>query len=288
MAKILVVDDEMGIRELLSEILEDESHDVLLAPHATAARAVYASTALDLVLLDIWMPDTDGMSLLREWVASAPLRCPVVMMSGHASIDTALEANNLGAAGFLEKPITLHRLLSTVHKVLTRSNNLGSAVNEPRAFSAAAPAAVHADTGMSADDLYAPTDTDRQPQLKTFDTEVKMVGAMVGATSAHSAVTNAQNTGSVSAGHFSDWQVAMAHAPLVTSLREFREASERIYFQHLLAHTSNSMTKVSEISGLERTHLYRKLKQLDITFKRQNKYPTKKPKLLSQATVEAA
>jgi DNA-binding NtrC family response regulator len=239
---------------------------------------VYASTALDLVLLDIWMPDTDGMSLLREWVAAAPLRCPVVMMSGHASIDTALEANNLGAAGFLEKPITLQRLLSTVHKVLTRANNLGSAVNEPRAFSAAAPVAVHTDKGVSADDLYAPTDTNRQLQLKAFDTEVKMVGAMLGATSAHSAVTNAQNIGSVSAGHLSDWQVAMAHAPLVTSLREFRQASERIYFQHLLAHTSNSMTKVSEISGLERTHLYRKLKQLDITFKRQNKYPIKKAK----------
>jgi DNA-binding NtrC family response regulator len=89
MAKILVIDDEMGIRELLSEILDDEGHEILLAQNAAVARPLYTNHNLDLVLLDIWMPDTDGMSLLREWTIAAPLRCPVIMMSGHASIDTA-------------------------------------------------------------------------------------------------------------------------------------------------------------------------------------------------------
>jgi DNA-binding NtrC family response regulator len=208
------------------------------------------------------------------------------MMSGHASIDTALEANNLGAAGFLEKPITLQRLLSTVHKVLTRSNNLSSASSEPHSGIAAASAQ---SGSMLAYDLYAPTHVDRQPHLKTFDTETKNASSVNTATT-HTATTPSNVTTvrldeSVSISGLSDWQLAMAHAPLVTSLREFREVSERIYFQHLLTHTSNSMTKVSELSGLERTHLYRKLKQLGITFKRQNKYPTKKPKAIAQVTV---
>ena len=105
MAIVLVVDDEMGIRELLSEILADEGHTVRLAENARAAREWRARERPDLVLLDIWMPDTDGISLLKEWAAGGQLTMPVLMMSGHASIETAVEATRIGAMDFLEKPI---------------------------------------------------------------------------------------------------------------------------------------------------------------------------------------
>ncbi|HEY5763029.1 MAG TPA: response regulator [Rhodocyclaceae bacterium] len=118
MAQIMVVDDEVGIRQLLSEILADEGHDVWLAENAATARKLRASRRPDLVLLDIWMPDTDGISLLKEWSASGALTMPVVMMSGHGTIDTAVEATRIGAADFLEKPIALQKLLSTVQKSL--------------------------------------------------------------------------------------------------------------------------------------------------------------------------
>lgn len=118
MAIILVVDDEVGIRELLSEILIDEGYDVRLAENAAAARRVRNDLRPDLVLLDIWMPDTDGISLLKEWHAGGQLNMPVVMMSGHGTIDTAVEATRFGAFDFLEKPIALQKLLSTVQKAL--------------------------------------------------------------------------------------------------------------------------------------------------------------------------
>jgi two-component system nitrogen regulation response regulator NtrX len=118
MATILVVDDEIGIRELLSEILADEGHTVRLAESAGAARDVRARERPDLVLLDIWMPDTDGISLLKEWKAGGQLTMPVVMMSGHATIDTAVEATRIGAMDFLEKPIALQKLLATVKRAL--------------------------------------------------------------------------------------------------------------------------------------------------------------------------
>jgi len=118
MAQILVVDDEVGIRELLSEILEDEGHQVALAESAADARRVRERGRPDLVLLDIWMPDTDGITLLKEWAASGQLNMPVVMMSGHATIETAVEATRIGALDFLEKPIALQRLLATVKRAL--------------------------------------------------------------------------------------------------------------------------------------------------------------------------
>ena len=118
MAKILVVDDEMGIRELLSEILTDEGHEVLLAENAAAARRSREAQRPDLVLLDIWMPDTDGISLLKEWSASGQLTMPVVMMSGHGTIETAVEATRIGALDYLEKPIALQRLIATVKRAL--------------------------------------------------------------------------------------------------------------------------------------------------------------------------
>ena len=120
MARILVVDDEVGIRELLSEILYDEGHTVELAENAAQARAARLRMRPDLVLLDIWMPDTDGVSLLKEWGSQGLLDMPVIMMSGHATIDTAVEATRIGAMDFLEKPITLQRLLKTVAAGLAR------------------------------------------------------------------------------------------------------------------------------------------------------------------------
>ena len=118
MAQILVVDDEVGIRELLSEILADEGHQVALAESAADARRLRERGRPDLVLLDIWMPDTDGITLLKEWAASGQLTMPVVMMSGHATIETAVEATRIGALDFLEKPIALQRLLTTVKRAL--------------------------------------------------------------------------------------------------------------------------------------------------------------------------
>ena len=125
MAKILVVDDEAGIRELLSEILRDEGHDVQLAENAAAARAARIGARPDLVLLDIWMPDTDGITLLKEWSASGQLNMPVVMMSGHGTIDTAVEATRIGAQDFLEKPIALQKLLAAVKRALQKSVSTG-------------------------------------------------------------------------------------------------------------------------------------------------------------------
>ena len=116
--EILIVDDEVGIRELLSEILQDEGYRVSLAENATAARAYRARERPALVLLDIWMPDTDGVTLLREWAASGQLTMPVIMMSGHGTIETAVEATKIGAFDFLEKPVGLQKLLGTVARAL--------------------------------------------------------------------------------------------------------------------------------------------------------------------------
>ncbi len=117
---ILIVDDEVGIRELLSEILTDEGYDVHLAENAEEARAFRAQRRPDLVLLDIWMPDTDGVTLLKEWASNGQLTMPVVMMSGHGTIDTAVEATKLGATDFLEKPVALAKLIDSVNKAIKR------------------------------------------------------------------------------------------------------------------------------------------------------------------------
>jgi two-component system, NtrC family, nitrogen regulation response regulator NtrX len=121
---ILVVDDEIGIRELLNDILLDEGHQVLLAENAQAARDARLKQRPDLVLLDIWMPDCDGISLLKEWGNAGLLTMPVVMMSGHGTIDTAVEATRIGAFDFLEKPIALQKLLKTVTAALKHAENL--------------------------------------------------------------------------------------------------------------------------------------------------------------------
>ena len=131
MANILVVDDEMGIRELLSEILGDEGHAIQLAENAQQAREARAAGAPDLVLLDIWMPDTDGVTLLKEWQRDGMLTMPVIMMSGHATIDTAVEATRIGALNFLEKPIALQKLLKAVQQGLTRAQEVARAPSPP-------------------------------------------------------------------------------------------------------------------------------------------------------------
>ena len=120
MATILVVDDELGIRDLLFEILNDEGHQVELAMNAAEARATRAQLQPDLVLLDIWMPDTDGITLLKEWAGAGLLNVPVIMMSGHATIDTAVQATRIGAMAFLEKPISMQKLLKAVEQGLNR------------------------------------------------------------------------------------------------------------------------------------------------------------------------
>lgn len=139
MAKILVVDDEIGIRELLREILADEGHDVVLAENAASARHARQAGKPDLVLLDIWMPDTDGVTLLKEWAANGSLTMPVVMMSGHGTIDTAVEAIRFGAMDFLEKPIALQKLLATVKRGLQRQPPKARAHLTLAAFSRSGP-----------------------------------------------------------------------------------------------------------------------------------------------------
>ncbi|MFA7278883.1 MAG: response regulator [Sterolibacterium sp.] len=139
MAQILVVDDEMGIRELLSEILTDEGHAVRLAENATAARLARIEARPDLVLLDIWMPDTDGITLLKEWVSGGQLTMPVIMMSGHGTIDTAVEATRIGALDFLEKPIALQKLLSSVKRALAKTSVQAAGALTLAAFPRSAP-----------------------------------------------------------------------------------------------------------------------------------------------------
>lgn len=220
MARILVVDDEVGIRELLCEILYDEGHTMELAENAAQARAARLRGRPDLVLLDIWMPDTDGVTLLKEWGSQGLLDMPVIMMSGHATIDTAVEATRIGAIDFLEKPITLQRLLKTVSAGLARGR-LPVAKAANGSFVSVAPAS-HAAPQI------APPALEPEPVVNVID------------------------------------QSLLGDITLDQPLREARDAFERVYFEYHLARENNSMTRVSEKTGLERTHLYRKLKQLGI------------------------
>jgi two-component system nitrogen regulation response regulator NtrX len=117
-AQILVVDDEPDIRQLVKEILEDEAYSVQVAKDGESARLMYAKQKPDLVLLDIWMPDIDGISLLKEWSIAGKLESQVVIMSGHGTLETAVEATRLGAFDFVQKPLSLAKLLDTVRKAL--------------------------------------------------------------------------------------------------------------------------------------------------------------------------
>ena len=143
-ARILVVDDEPDIRELVSEILQDEGYDVTVAEDGEAARTAFARSTPDLVLLDIWMPDVDGITLLKEWSAGDGPACPVVIMSGHGTVETAVEATRLGAHDFVQKPISLAKLLSIVSQALASREaeekptrrSVPAAANEPLGSSA--------------------------------------------------------------------------------------------------------------------------------------------------------
>jgi DNA-binding NtrC family response regulator len=220
----------MGIRELLSEILGDEGHAITLAENAQQAREARAQGAPDLVLLDIWMPDTDGVTLLKEWQRDGLLTMPVIMMSGHATIDTAVEATRIGALNFLEKPIALQKLLKAVQQGLSRAQEVAHTpalaarpMMAPPAEELAAPGAMYSAPAPAAPIM------------------ARMGAAVVNGAEAH--------------GYTLSFDLP---------LREARDAFERMYFEHHLGREGGSMTRVAEKTGLERTHLYRKLKQLGV------------------------
>jgi DNA-binding NtrC family response regulator len=418
--EILIVDDEVGIRELLSEILQDEGYRVALAENASEARAYRQRQQPALVLLDIWMPDTDGVTLLREWGSTSLLTMPVIMMSGHGTIETAVEATRIGAFDFLEKPIGLSKLLSTIarafkpaaatepgrgslgalgtcapiretekalealiaarrpvlilgesgtgHDIAARAlqatdapfvvlasgarlaNNPLGLLEEARegvlycmeigqysraeqkglAFllpkldkhgivlvaTSAEPLANHAAEGrfdaallaqLSAGAIMLPPLRARRDDIPALIERFwRDAGADDRATSVLSALSPAALTtlsnaywpgnldhlrsvvsnmqvvrGEITADHVKRLLGEAASpnqviAPEITTrffelpLREAREAFERIYFEQLLGREQSNMSKVAEKAGLERTHLYRKLKQLNIRFSRRS------------------
>lgn len=241
MAVVLVVDDEIGIRELLSEILSDEGYGVLLAENASAAR-VAMNQHPDLVLLDIWMPDNDGISLLKEWSSSGQLTAPVIMMSGHATLDTAVEATKFGAVDFLEKPIALSRLISAVKEALQKSSK------EPRIGDSQASARIDAlrDTTVYAHPFPASGSSYRSSSSHSADARVTAISDQPPRTSAE------------------DTKALLGQVDFSAPLREARDQFERLYFLNLLKRENNSISRVAAFAGLERTHLYRKLKQLGI------------------------
>lgn len=201
--EILVVDDEVGIRELLSEILYDEGYQVHLAENVQQAREFRIKKVPDLVLLDIWMPDIDGLSLLKEWVGQGLLTMPVVMMSGHGTIETALEATRIGAVDFLEKPIALQKLLNTVATVMRQGIKPARQEAEQSAFI-------------------------ERRLVKRYDLQLDL------------------------------------------PLREARESFDQLYFNYQMDKENGNVTRVAESMGIERTHLYRKLKQLGIKMNRKS------------------
>ncbi len=418
--EILVVDDEIGIRELLSEILEDEGYTVKLAENAGEARAYRNHARPSMVLLDIWMPDTDGITLLREWAAAGLLTMPVVMLSGHGTIETAVEATRIGAFDFLEKPVALQRLLATVGRALKQKDTsapppidlrrIGGSpqivdverrlqqfliakraillTGEPGSpFETCAQALrgeggpwVRLEGGQRL--INAPLDVLQQASggvlfcsevgtysrmeqkglafvLSKFEkyalrlvcstsealgglaTEGKFDAGLLAALTAgavtlpplrtriedvpqlveakwrelaHASpetptpfsssameslraapwpgnnaqldgvVTNLMQTitGEISGDHvqalLSGGREPAPASGIATRffelpLREAREAFERLYFEHLLGKEQNNMSRVAERAGLERTHLYRKLKQLNIRFLRRHEAP---------------
>jgi DNA-binding NtrC family response regulator len=230
MANILVVDDELGIRDLLSEILNDEGHNVDLAENAAQARAARQRIRPDLVLLDIWMPDTDGVTLLKEWSTTGLLTMPVIMMSGHATIETAVEATKIGAHSFLEKPITMQKLLKAVEASLSRVPNN-------------APTARGVGTRPGVAGIVPPVVQ-----------ELTVEAAMTGGQSLPPVVEMGPQ--------------ARQMFELDKPLRDARDEFEKSYFEFHLAKEGGSMTRVAEKTGLERTHLYRKLKQLGVDLSR--------------------
>jgi len=231
MANILVVDDEHGIRELLIEILDDEGHNVIAAQNAGEARAARVCARPDLVLLDIWMPDTDGVSLLKEWASNGQLDMPVIMMSGHATIETAVEATRIGALAFLEKPITMQKLLQAV--------DLGLNKGVAKAASAK-PIAV-----------------------------ASGVQNLAGQSAAHNsfqqdAAGNQQISPSGYSPHVVPLSASMQYFELDKPLREAREIFEREYLLAQITRFGGNVSRTASFVGMERSALHRKLKNLGV------------------------
>ena len=180
--KILIIDDEKDNTEIIKDILEDVSYSTMLARSATEAKAILAANDFDLILMDVWMPGQDGISLLSEWYSEG-FNIPVVMMSGHAEPSDIVRAMKLGATDFLKKP--LHDFLPILRNIMTRS----------------------------------------LPEKSTQ--------------------------------HVSGIDYSL-------KLKEARNIFESQYLLHHLEVNDNNIAIVAEIAGLERTTLYRKLKDLGI------------------------
>ena len=221
MSKILIVDDELGIREMLSDILTDEGHTVYTADSAEAARVFMAQDTYDLILLDIWMPNTDGITLLKEWGQRRMLHCPVVMMSGHGTIENAVEATRFGALSVLEKPISMQKLLSTVEHALVvgQRQNAFAKYQQQKEVPQQAPVRPS-----------VPAHLESLPVLQVPGTDITL-----------------------------DFN---------RPLRELRDDFEKAYLSCVMSHENCQMTRVARHAGLERTHLYRKLKLLKLEIPR--------------------
>lgn len=189
---ILIVDDELGIRELLRECLEDEGYVVKLAENALEADKIVKEQRFDLILMDVWLPDMDGVSLFKRFLSNG-ITTPVIMMSGHASITSALEAIRIGARDFLEKPLSLSKLLPLVDKHILKE---------------------HANSDGILEDIS---------EIITLD--------------------------------------------LNNQLKGIKETLERRYFLYHMNKQKGNITKIAEVSGVDRAHLYRKFKSLAIKIK---------------------
>lgn len=236
MADILVVDDEVGIRNVLAEILNDAGYVVKTAADAEEARQEVAEHTYSLILLDIWMPGTDGISLLREWSSRGQLKSPVIMMSGHGTIDAAMQAVREGAMDFLEKPISLKVLLTTIQRVLSKWATL-----------------------------------QREKALELERRRLRDAARSVGA-------------GPTPPGQV-EVDLPIMHIPechyKIDFNRPYREALldfERAYFMTVLHYRRLSITHLSRHSGMERTHLYRKLRSIGIDLFALRGYDPNEPK----------
>ena len=245
MAEILIVDDEIGVRELLTEVLQDEGHSITLASNGAEAREVRKKLNPDLVLLDIWMPDTDGITLLKEWM-TLESKVPVIVMSGHATIDTAVEATRIGAYDYLEKPITLSKLLKTINGATLKNFPSGEPKEQENKMR-------HAELIQS--------DHSRKNEA------VKEIGqrAKISSTSDKKSVSTEL---SKELDALIEARDSLAKIDLDIPLREARDSFERIYLSYQLAKLQGSMTRLAQRSGLERTHLYRKIRQLGMELQR--------------------
>ncbi len=240
MTHVLVVDDELGIRSLLSEILTEEGYAVTTAENGAEAQRLVRAEKFDLILLDIWMPDIDGVSLLKEWVSGKVIDSPVVMMSGHGTIDTAMEATRHGAMDFLEKPISLKRLLSTCDRVITEWKEQGRDSYVSLAIGT---------TGeITRKRIFHRTPCTNCYLLEEVPSGTRRVGQSESFTPLP--IIEVRRLGLV--------------LDFNRSFREMREDFERAYLTRMLYACQGSVAELAQHAQMERTHLYRKLKSLGI------------------------